>query len=848
MLAKSPRRRPANALGLAILLALLTTSPARAEVEVFEISRENTSEAPTGKEADGIIGDFVLRNQHIEALVSGNQPNRKANMSTNWSSTTPGCLYDLSVRGSGNDQLTYLSPSGMNGPISSVRIAEIVPSVRGVVATRTTATGGGHGMEHSYFLEPAWRYLAISSRYVNGSEKDWKVAPAAVWKQFLHQTVVAGIRTGDATNPPDKQGYATYTVVVDESKSDIPIRHMPIAPKEIVIQPGKEARCITFVAPGSSPAEAWGTLAALRGETGARSILVTEGDEPVRTATILVTFPGGKKKLRAYPDIDGRARLELPPGEYTLRASDLGRPDVEKKIRVEAGKSAESRIAMAAASRITFEVTSGRESPKRSPCKVQFIGIKGTPDPKLGVDINAHGCRNQYHSENGHFTQQLPPGDYRLVITHGIEFDHVVREVSLGAGDAILVKPRLERVVDTRGWVSTDFHNHSTPSGDNYCGTDDRVINLAAENVEFAPTTEHNRLYDWAPHIRKLGLERELATVVGIELTGPNAHLNAFPYEVDPFAQDGGAPTWQHDPRINAIMLRDFQGSRADRWIQVNHPSVGRFFRDRDNDGVADGGYEGLPDLIDAAEFWSLEILRKEPWFLRVRENSESWRENRTFAWLQLLNQGTRLWCVAVADAHSVVGNGVGGWRTYVKSSVDEPHKIDSKEIVRNARAGKMVISNGPFLDVRLDDGTIAGGQTVARGEFHVQVDVRCTDWIDVDRIQVLVNGRQPKELNFTRKSHPKLFSNGVTKFSHRIPVTLTEDAHIIVAAVGEGFTLRRGWGNTWESGMHPCAYTNPIFVDIDANGWRPNGDTLDYPLPTGKSPIPRPKAEPAKK
>ena len=114
------------------------------------------------------------------------------------------------------------------------------------------------------------------------------LAPAASWKQFLHQTVVQGIRTGDATNPPEKQGYATYTVVVDETKSDAPIRGLPIAPKEIVIRPGGEARCITFVAPGSSPAEAWGALAGLRGETGVESIFVTEGDEPVRTATIFV--------------------------------------------------------------------------------------------------------------------------------------------------------------------------------------------------------------------------------------------------------------------------------------------------------------------------------------------------------------------------------------------------------------------------------------------------------------------------------------------------------------------------------------------------------------------------------
>jgi len=32
---------------------------------------------------------------------------------------------------------------------------------------------------------------------------------------------------------------------------------------------------------------------------------------------------------------------------------------------------------------------------------------------------------------------------------------------------------------------------------------------------------------------------------------------------------------------------------------------------------------------------------------------------------------------------------------------------------------------------------------------------------------------------------------------------------------------------------MHPIAYTNPIFVDVDRNGWQANGDTLGHPLIT---------------
>ena len=88
---------------------------------------------------------------------------------------------------------------------------------------------------------------------------------------------------------------------------------------------------------------------------------------------------------------------------------------------------------------------------------------------------------------SGKFNVPLDPGTYRLVITRGIEHGHLEREVTVKAGEFAAVTGSLKRLVNTAGWVSTDFHNHSTPSGDNQCGTDDHIINLAAEHIEVRP-------------------------------------------------------------------------------------------------------------------------------------------------------------------------------------------------------------------------------------------------------------------------------------------------------------------------------------------------------------------------
>ena len=831
------RLRPDHASILHVLLVLpaLHSMPIAAppgdeapRLEAFEVGSEDTALLPGGKEADGIIGDFVLRNAHLEALVCGALPGRRANMTTHYDAEVSGSILDLCVAGSANDQLTLFAPGDQRGQVSTIA-ARWSPGAEEaeVVVERTPARGGGHGVRHRYILREGWRHILVLSEYANLSPKEWKVEPDPLVKGLLEPVEALGIIWGNAMNPEDRQAYAWAPVDAPGAEPGW---------DEAVLATGVRKTFAAAIAPGRSPAEAWGVLAALRQPTGTLEARIHDGKRGIPTATLRIWL-GAQGSIPAYTDLKGLIAVSLPPGEYTCAASDRGRPPVQGTFKVQAGEKTGLELRMEAASGISFDITDAAVSGKKTPCKVQFTGIPPTRDPDLGVAIQAHGCSNQYHAENGWFDVALEPGAYKVVITRGIEYAHVEKDVLVAPGRWTEVSARLRRIVDTTGHVSTDFHSHSTPSGDNYCGTDDRIINHAAEHIEFAATTEHNRFYDWKPHIEKLGLADELATVPGIELTGRGAHLNAFPFEPTRWVQDNGAPTWQKDPRLNAIILRDFQGGRPDRWVQVNHPQVGEFFRDRDADGVPDGGYDGLERLIDAAEVWSTEILNPEPWLANVdRVSGRSTRyPNRTFAWLQLLNQGRLTYCVAVSDAHSVFGNGVGSWRTYVPSSKDDPAAVDPKEIIRNAKAGRMVMTNGPYLEVRLDDGTLPGGHTRRSGTVEVSVKVQCTSWIDIDRVQVLVNGRMPPALDFTRQKQKDMFGKDVVKFEHVIPVPLAEDAHIIVAAVGEGFDLKKGYGASWQSGMNPVAFSNPIFVDTDGGGFDANGDTLGYPLPTGK-------------
>jgi hypothetical protein len=123
----------------------------------------------------------------------------------------------------------------------------------------------------------------------------------------------------------------------------------------------------------------------------------------------------------------------------------------------------------------------------------------------------------------------------------------------------------------------------------------------------------------------------------------------------------------------------------------------------------------------------------------------------------------------------------------------------------------------------------------VAEGGIELRLRVQAPEWMDVDRVQIMVSGRQPKEYNFTRKQHPAMFRQGVLRFEQTVRVALQRDEHLIVVATGEGADLSKGWGRNPYGRMRPVAFTNPIYVDVDRDGFKANGDTLGHPLMTAR-------------
>lgn len=804
------------------LVIILAYTPAvLARPDAIEIGPNNVADLPGGREADGIIGDFVLRNDRIEVVVSGNQHQRRANMVMYYDAPTPGCIYDLTLRGENNDQLTLLAPNQQKGgPLSHVVILKDGSDGEAIVrAELTAAAGAGLGRRHDYILRDSWRYVVIVSTYENRTAAAAKVKTQPRWEGLTFGFSTQEVATGLCQDPDDRLGYAFAA-----------LPHWPGADKptdEVELAPGGKAIFAHTLAVGCGTAEAFGILKSIDAADAPlfEGQVVDAQGKPVLDAAINITIPDAKDALVNYVDREGRYRFQMPKPTRDAVIKSAGRSDLKTPLNADTQQT----LTMEAMSGVEVTVTDAERKPL--PCKVQFIGIDGTETPYLGPTVRAHGCDNQYQSEDGHFTQGLPPGKYRLVITHGIEFAHAEATIEVAPGKITPVAAQIQRVIDSTGWVSADFHNHTTQSGDNYCGVDDRIINLAAEQVEFAPATEHNRIYDWRPHIERLGLAPLLNTTTGMELTGRGPHLNSFPLQPEPYRQDLGGPEWNPDPRVNALVLRHMPGDPKSRWVQLNHPTLSQYFRDLDSDGKDDGGFPGLAQYIDGTEVYGEHILAGTSDCDRKINGKTYKRENWPFGWMQMMSAGQRVWTVCTSDAHEVTRGGVGGWRMYVPSKTDDPAKIDAKEVIAQAKAGHSFVTNGPFIEVRTADGHGPGDTFVSVGPVTLKVRVQCNTWTDINRVAVLVNGRIGEGLDFTKEDHPEMFSHGFIRFERDITVPIKADAFLIVVAEGRGLNLETGYGRSWQAGMHPAGYHNPIFVDVDGNGFTPNGDMLgqDY-------------------
>ncbi len=186
-------------------------------------------------------------------------------------------------------------------------------------------------------------------------------------------------------------------------------------------------------------------------------------------------------------------------------------------------------------------------------------------------------------SASGFEVRTLPVGEYDVYVSRGIEYSLAEHQIEIQEGKTTQLRVELERVIDTSGFISADFHLHLQ------FAMQDGAIVSAAEGLELLTATDHNVLKDYAPFIQELGLGRYLHSVVGSEIDTQFGHFNSFPLQLDRWR----SREYRHAIRTPGEFLRTVRQEPGEQVVQINHPRgrgpIGSYF-----DGAIECGNWGL--------------------------------------------------------------------------------------------------------------------------------------------------------------------------------------------------------------------------------------------------------------
>ena len=540
---------------------------------------------------------------------------------------------------------------------------------------------------------------------------------------------------------------------------------------------------------------------------GGRFSLAPTGVDPAKATSLWLGVSADTEKSGV------NAAAEAPPGRYLVTFSGAGRHEIAAvPVTITSGQAAAIKLAVSDAGALRLALTERRAGATApSPGKIQVFDVASGRRVAAPVLVGSDGTAEI----------ATAPGRYRVVASRGPEFALAEQTITVEAGKTSAATLTLDRVVDTRGFIGCDLHQHSAPSADSGVSTRERVLSNAAEGVECAVASEHNLIVDLGPIVREAKLEPFFRSIIGDELTSdasrePFGHFNAFPLAVDPSDARGGAfPVRDRTAKDVIDAIRAVPGNPV---IQVNHPRMGRtgyFDQYRFDPALGIGAAPGYDARFDAVEVWSGRYVKARSAVL-----------DDLFALLRTSHPVTP---TANTDNHAIFGQEAGYPRTYVKVADDDPARLDPAELVAGLRTRRdVVLTNGPFVTIRVGDVEQGGLATLPKQGATLRIHVERAPWIDVNELLVRV-GSVVQTLPLIGKPGPSgaliddvevsLQRPGPSAgpLAHGLRALVADDTFIVVEVRGQKPLEPVLTGEP--SQILPFAMTAPLWIDADGDG-----------------------------
>ena len=387
-----------------------------------------------------------------------------------------------------------------------------------------------------------------------------------------------------------------------------------------------------------------------------------------------------------------------------------------------------------------------------------------------------------------------------------------------------------ERVLETPDWIAADLHVHSAQSFDSSFPLEHQLRAYAANGAEVLVSSEHDRVFDPRPELRRLSLEERLIPIVGVEITtaftGGDSpytigHLNAYPVKREPLAWRGGAPAAE-GRRLRSV-LADVGRMPGAPFVQLNHP------RSHEPHEIEDGAY--FTHLAVAGEPYDpTRPLDAEPNRVLMERRSRHGpprprlrrRRAAERAEPSALSAGARGLVLVAAPGHL---QGRGREQRFASRG----RAAGAAAQLRRRRSCQALRGDG-FSRGAACRPRLRHDRSVARGRGSARRDSASVSAAGEERSRsAWLRRRGCPSTRCACIATPCSSRTGRSRAgeSVELPLAFERDAFVVVEVEGAPDA-------TWSAlapGFTPFAFTNPIFVDADGDGaWTAPGLPEDPP------------------
>ncbi len=507
-------------------------------------------------------------------------------------------------------------------------------------------------------------------------------------------------------------------------------------------------------------------------------------------------------------DADGKVTLHLPDGLHDLTVRSPGADDVVTAISVAQNDTNTFAATLNQAGRLHVTINDGEGHPL--PAGIILKNGLAAPTAQDGAFMTIDG---------GDAAYPIKPGEYTVMAMKGLEYDIMSTDATVLPGETTHVMLSLRRVIDTPGQVTVVEHAHAEDSIDSFVTREQRVHNALAAGIEMAMVTDHDRFTTIQPEIDALGMGALLKSTVGIEISplgfhttglnckNPPSYPTYFSIRFGDYDETGYLYNQYTANQLFNLARQTF----GCQYVGTAHPW----------EGSAMFKYVGITGADDPADFvdtFDASLING----LELINSNDSMAELdavQLVDWFNFLNRGYSMAAVGGGDAHGFDMN-YGYPLNLVQANTDVPGDLDTDLVFGNLAAGRSILYAGPYIDVDVGGMTVGDTADLSASMDTAELDVavRWPGWMHVEFIRIYANGQLFQQIDIPAIDESPEPNEALLKVAIKdiLGDEITDTYIVVVAASATPANRMPGYGRP------PISVTNPIYLDVDGDGWEP--------------------------